>query len=63
VHQMALPENVARPKRTRLISAIPAGIDMKVRTTGKMRPKNTAGSPRLRNQRSVLSRSDFVSRT
>ena len=59
MHQMALPANVAAPKRTRPISATPAGMDMKVRTTGRMRPKNTAGSPRRRNHRSALSRSEL----
>ena len=47
----------------KFILAIPAGMLMKVRTTGNMREMNTIQSPYLRNHTSARSTSSRVSST
>ena len=46
-------------KRQNGMRATPAGSEMKVRTIGSMRLKNTAQAPQRSNQRSARSRLDL----
>ena len=46
-----------------IMRAIPAGIEMNVRTIGSMREKNTVASPKRANHRSAVSMSCELMRT